>query len=51
MNHKSQMNIQIYLAWKKSTNIKTNEYIRLIYLNILEYPNICPTLCGHLATV
>ena len=25
--NRSQMNIQIYWAWKKSTNIRTNEYI------------------------
>ena len=31
------MNIQVYSAWKKSTNIKTNEYIRP---NILEYIQI-----------
>ena len=42
------MNIRIYSACKKSTNIKTNEYIRP---NIFEYSNISPTLSGHFATV
>ena len=35
--NRSQMTIRIYLAWKKTKNIKTNEYI---CPNIFEYIEI-----------